>query len=307
MKHIFIVNPTAGDGGGRRLAKRIERICEQHDYAYEIRFTTPDCSGKEIAADYVRKAAAADRRADGKAPSDAASYIFWAVGGDGTLHDTLNGMAGSPHFLGLIPFGSGNDFARTLGELSEPVTVMDVGRINERYFLNTVCFGLDGQVANNVDLMRQAHVPAKHRYTASILYTFVTHREKLLKFSWDGKEEQMRSTMLTVCNGRYYGGGYCIAPKAQLNDGLFDFFYAPHIRRLAVIPLFLKLMKGRLSESPKVHSLQTTGVKIHAEEEVPCNVDGEVIRGTDFDICIVPRSVNFYSDAAFVNEILHTS
>ncbi len=140
---------------------------------------------------------------------------------------------------------TGREYALRFTEPGPQTGKLDAGRVNGRYFLNTVCFGIDGQVANNIDRMRSRWIPASQRYTASIVYTFVTYREKPLEFVFSGQAHEMKSSVLTVCNGRFYGGGYKIAPDAKLSDGLMEMVYTDYIPRARLIPLLFKLKKGK--------------------------------------------------------------
>lgn len=289
--HIFIINPVSGKGRGLKVGKNIEAACQKMGWEYEIQYTRHDLSAEEIAKTYK----------DGK---DGKSCVLWAVGGDGTVHEVLNGVAGTDNYLSLIPLGSGNDFNRTIREVGAPADKIDIGKINGKYFLNSICFGLDGQVANNLDMMRKPWIPSSQKYTASIVYTFFTHREKMLHYALDGREWDLKSTMLTICNGRYYGGGYKVAPMAMLDDGEFELLYSDYIPRLLVIPQLLKLIRGVLYKSKKITAEKITKIRISAEEELACNVDGEVMRAKDFEIEIVPGAVKFYNNQKMVDMAL---
>ena len=101
----------------------------------------------------------------------------------------------------------------------------DVGVINGKYFLNIACVGIDAEVANNVPLMKKKNIKVKNLYTASILYTFTHFKFKEIFFKSKEIEERNSFTILSICNGRYYGGGYNIAPGASLEDGTFEVYY----------------------------------------------------------------------------------
>ncbi len=292
-EHIFIINPVSGKGRGNAIADQIGQACRKLGWEYELRYTQPDLPASGIPAEYRGR--------------EKKKRVFWAVGGDGTLHEVLNGVAYTEDALGLIPIGSGNDFSRTVKDAGLQTGKIDAGRVNGRYFLNTVCFGIDGQVANNVDLMRGRWIPASQRYTASIVYTFVTYKEKPLEFLYGGQTRRMKSSVLTICNGRFYGGGYKIAPDARLDDGLLEMVYTDYIRRPLLVPLLLKLKRGRLYEAKEIHTDQITDIRIRSEETLSCNVDGEVVRGKEFLVEAAPGAVNFFYDPAFADMLSATS
>ena len=113
MKHIFIVNPTAGKGKALNTVKQIEKICKERNIEYEIHYTKASKDATKIARKYFLK-----------------KYIIFSVGGDGTLNEVVNGIIGSKNMLGVIPCGSGNDFYKTLEKIDDEYPVIDVGKIN---------------------------------------------------------------------------------------------------------------------------------------------------------------------------------
>lgn len=289
MRYIFIVNPKSAKGDAMKLISNIEKVCKKENLPYEICYTLAPGDATRLALNYKEE-----------------ENIIYSVGGDGTLLEVLNGIIGTKNKLGVIPAGSGNDFYRTLKESGKREFRVDVGLINNKYFLNVACVGIDAEVANNVPLMKQKKIRAKDLYTASIVYTFATFKFNEVQFKSEENEQKGEFTILSICNGRYYGGGYPIAPKAQLEDGYFNVYYADKLSKLAIPRLLLKLKKGKHEEDDRIHNFQTKELHITSKIPMRFNVDGETITGTDFKIKMLPRAVNIYHNEELEKQFLNS-
>ena len=116
MKYIFIVNEKAGKGKYKKIVPKIEIACRKRNYDYEIKYITNQTSGKDIALKYKDQ-----------------ENIIYVVGGDGTITKTLPGIVGTKNKLGIVPAGSGNDTYRSVSNLPEGESKIDLGRINQTY------------------------------------------------------------------------------------------------------------------------------------------------------------------------------
>lgn len=287
MKYIFIVNPVAGRGKALKIVSKIEKACKNRKFEYEIRYTEITKTATEIAREYIE-----------------GDNIIYAVGGDGILNQTLNGMVGTNNFLGVIPVGSGNDFYKAIKNRENGKIKVDIGRINNTYFINTACIGIDAEVANNIDLFRDTIVPVSQLYNMSIIYTFLIYKFRKIKFITPTKITKREYTIVSVCNGRFYGGGYLIAPKAEIDDGLFDIYYADKLNRLQILYLIAKLKKGKHEGKRKVHKFRTNHVEIETDEPITFNVDGEKLTNNKFVIDLIPKAITINNDKSFIKEIL---
>lgn len=111
-------------------------------------------------------------------------------------------------------------------------------------------------------------------------------------------------TILSICNGSYYGGGFKIAPKSRLTDGLLDIYYAEKMPKSKMIPLILKLKKGKHEGKRRVHKFRTNHVELELEEEIIFNVDGEKLTDKKFIIDVLPKAITLFNDNDFVEEVL---
>ena len=259
MKYIFIVNPESAKGNAMKIIGNIEKVCKQEHIEYEVCYTLAQGDATRLTQSYKEE-----------------ENIIYAVGGDGTLSEVLNGVIGTKNKLGIKEIQTA------------------VGVINGKYFLNIACVGIDAEVANNVPLMKKKNIKVKNLYTASILYTFTHFKFKEIFFKSKEIEERNSFTILSICNGRYYGGGYNIAPGASLEDGTFEVYYTNKQKMLTIINLLLKLKKGKLEEDKRIKHFKTNHIKVESKETIRFNVDGEKIEGTQFEIKIIPKAVTIY-------------
>ena len=287
MKHIFIVNPCSGKGKSLRVLENIRKVCEEDNLDYEIFLTEGVGDATKIAKKFRFS-----------------RNIIYSVGGDGTLNEVVNGVVGTKNMLGIIPCGSGNDFYKTLDKIDDPMPLIDVGRVNNKYFINIVSIGIDAEVANNVSLMKKMKLPASQIYNASIVYTFFKYKFKNIDVEIDATKKNGKCTILTVCNGQVYGGGYKIAPSASLSDGYFDVYFVDKIQKPFILRVIAMLKKGTHESHKSVHKSKATRVKFKCHYDLVCNVDGEIIIDRKFDIKLIKDGILLSNDKDFVKRIL---
>lgn len=293
-KFIFIINPLSGRGKALALRESIEKVCEKRQRDYEIIFTKAPHDATTIAKSY--------RRDD---------VVLFSVGGDGTLNEVINGVADgvlkARSQVSVIPGGSGNDFYKTLKLRDEEEFLCDVGKINDRYFINVASVGLDSEIGENAILMKRYKWLLKSQiYTASVFYTLAKAQDHNYKIKID-KSDEMRGkkTMITIANGRYYGGKYMIAPNAELDDGRFDVYVVQEMPRISKLGLLLKLIRNKHEDSSKVRLYKTKRLTIESDNIITAGIDGESFQDKKFKIEIYPQLINFYNNQKLVDEILN--
>ncbi len=243
--------------------------------------------------------------------------VILAAGGDGTLNQVVNGMlSGNEAFanlpaLGLIPLGSGNDFARTLNIRPEPAQLtrlltelkpkpIDVGRIAFTgetnapvvYFINIADCGMGPDVVMRV-LDSGRALGTTLTYYGAILKTFARYNlievaVKAPEWEWAGKIRAV-----AVANGRYFGSGIGIAPDARPDDGMFTCFIAGHVSALDFM-----LQQGRMrSGKPAVHSeiiyREVASIEISSGEPHLFEADGELVGNLPVKIDVIPQRLHF--------------
>ena len=287
MKYIFIINTIAGRGRYKEILPNIENVCKEKNIDYEIRYITEELNAEKIAQEYKDE-----------------ENIIYIVGGDGTITKALSGIVGTKNKLGIIPSGSGNDTYRTIKDLPEGENKIDLAKINNTYFINVACIGIDAEVGNNIDVLRKTKIPTSQLYNASIVYTFFKFKFKNIKIKTKVKIIDDKYTIVSICNGGYYGGGYNIAPKSELTDGLLDLYYVEKMSKIKMIPLILKLKKGKHEGKRRIHKFRAKHIEINLEEDVIFNVDGEKLTGNNFIIDIIPQAITIYNDNDLVDRVM---
>lgn len=287
MKHIFIVNPSSGKGKALKIINNIEKVCREENFEYQIYITSGPGDATKIAKKFKFS-----------------QNIIYSVGGDGTLNEVVNGIVGSKNILGIIPCGSGNDFYKTLDKIEDSMPLIDVGKINKKYFINIVSVGIDAEVAKNVSLMKKFKIPPSQIYNASIVYTFFKYKFKNIDIEIDAQKVNGKCTILTVCNGKVYGGGYKIAPSALLNDGYFDVYFVDKINKPLIPYLIGLLKKGKHEPHKKVHKSKATRIKFKCCHDLVCNVDGEIIIDNNFDIKLIKDALLISNDKKLIQRFL---
>ena len=287
MKYIFIMNQNAGKAKCEKILPNIERECKKKNIEYEIRYITKEKSGSDIAKEYKNE-----------------ENVIYVAGGDGTITMTIGGIVGTKNKLGIIPSGSGNDTYRAIKKLPKGENTIDLAKINDTYFINVACSGLDAEVANNVDIVKKARIPSNQIYNASIIYTFIKFKFKEVELITNVKKIKEKYTILSIGNGSYDGGGFNIAPKSELTDGLLDIYFVEKMNKLRMIPLLLKVKKGKHEGKRKIHKFRTNHVEINLDKEVTFNVDGEKVTDKNFIIDLIPKAIKVYNDDEFVQNIM---
>ena len=181
MKYIFIVNESAGRGKCKKILPNIENACKIRNIEYEIRYISKEKSGYDIALEYKEQ-----------------ENVIYIVGGDGTLTITLPALIGTKNKLAIIPAGSGNDTYRTIKNMENKETQIDIGKINETYFINVACTGIDAEIGNNMDKLRNTIIPTGQLYNASIVYTFVKFKQKKMRLKTKIKDIEEKYTILSI-------------------------------------------------------------------------------------------------------------
>lgn len=271
-KARLIYNPTAG----RELVKKnladILNSLEKAGYEASAHATT----GK---GDATRQARLASERG---------FDLVVAAGGDGTLYEVINGLAEQEYMpkLGILPMGTSNDFARSIGipknieKALEVITndktkKIDVGKMNNRYFINIAGGGV------LTELTYEA--PSKLKTALGQLAYYIKGIEKLpslrpyqLTFEVNGKVRKEKALIFLVANSNTVGGFENLAPGASINDGLFDVFILKSCNLMELARVMTLLTRGEHVKDPKVIHFQTDHLKVNAEEDVLINLDGEL-------------------------------
>lgn len=280
-----VLNPMAGRGRGRRSAQRIKDLLSARRLDYTL-----------WTAQRAGEAGALARQA-----VDQGAAVVVAAGGDGTLNEALNGIFGSPASLGILPLGTGNDFARHVGipaDLDQAVEVLtsgthrrvDVGECNGRYFLNIAGCGFDAVVAERVNAgYRMLHgTPA---YLAAVAQSLASYRPAHMVIQADQERLESDVMLCSIANTQSYGGGMRIAPGASIEDGLLDVCVVRQVGRLEFLRAFPRVFRGTHVGHPKFAHFTAHSVTIQSDVPLPVLIDGEVVGTTPVVARIHPAAI----------------
>lgn len=291
MKHLFLINPAAGSRDRTLECSRdIARLCKELDYRVEISQGPGDC------ARLAREAARSGEE-----------YRIYACGGDGTLNEVAAGAAGYDNAAVTVwAGGSGNDFVRLFSEpgafqhlsrlLDAEETQFDLIRCNDALALNICSVGLDARIGTDVaNYKRLPLLQGFWAYAASAVVNVVRGVSQPLKVSLCGETRDEEMTMVCVCNGRWYGGGFYAVPEADPRDGILDVLLVKKVTRTQVPGLIGKYKAGRYKEMPEyITHYRTDRLEIHSPTPTAVNLDGELKMETDIHMAVAEEKVRFF-------------
>ena len=298
MKIVFIVNNK-----NNRLAKVLPGIQQYCEQAIPRKAHFIFTEQKKHAIELARQA------------TEVGCDFLIAVGGDGTLHEVINGLMqsdippGRSPAVGLLPYGSANDFARTAGvsrsieELIDLIQTnstqkIDLGKIElvqsgeTRYFINIAGVGLGPEVVRNMEQSTGILGPGFH-YFQNIIKGFLSYKKKQLSCSNTSWEWKGRLLQMAIANGRYFGRAICIAPEAKLNDGRFQISIFGDLSIWDYLKNLSKLKKGVKINHPQVSYSQAKQVLLESEEPCGLEADGEYVGVTPAKIIVLPEVISF--------------
>lgn len=294
MKHIFIINPAAGKYDHTvQFREKIEKACGARNLDFEILVSAKrgDCR------EYARKAAQSGEE-----------VRLYACGGDGTLNEVVNGVVGYPNAaVTHFPCGSGNDTIKMFSEtepffqlerlLDAEEAQFDLIRCNETCSINILSIGFDAKVgAGMTSFKRLPLVSGKGSYILSILSNLLHGLTEQYTITLEsGEKISGKKTMICICNGRWYGGGFNPVPEAEPDDGMLDVLIVKDVNIIQVAFVVGSYQKGRYKELPKlIRHERCRKLCIECEKQAVVNVDGEILRTKKAEIELIRGGIRFF-------------
>ncbi len=293
MKEVFIINPHISRDKQYRLMQEIKK----------------NFQGKRIIIEKTKKAGHAQLIARKYALMEEQPVHIFACGGDGILHEVVNGIAGYPHVqLSIIPIGTGNDFIKSIDGLTredfldlsnykDPFTMKaDLLKVNGEYVINTVSFGFDVSVADYSNQIKK-RLPVKGiaPYYMGMLISLSKSFEQSYDIQLDEQHFPTCPYMFVVfCNGRFYGGGYQPCPQAKIDDGMIDVCLIKPVKKYQIVQLAKKYERGQHVQFSDLVSLHKVKVA-HLDTDnqgILGNLDGEIRELKNPTIEIVEQAVH---------------
>jgi len=290
----LIYNPTAGPRNVQGDLKRIHSYLRSRGWSIDLQMT--------------EKSGDATNLSKTAAQSDFDAVIV--AGGDGTVNEAVNGLAGTQTALGVLPVGTGNLWAKQLGiptytltnplRLQEAATglaegsirLVDVGQVNDRYFLCWAGIGLDAQVTTEME-PRPRHTK-RLGMLPYVVATVLVAREfqgVRTRVYLDGSLVRGRTLLILISNIRQYAGLLHISQEARVDDGLLDIFVFKGLGFPYAVRHLLKMLSRRCLDDPRIVQRQARRIKVLTEYAVPVQVDGDPIGTTPITLRIVPHAL----------------
>lgn len=276
---VFIVNPASGTDRLKAVEEAIGAGLDAQRYSWEIQHTRYAKHGLELAREAAQRGA----------------WCVVAVGGDGSVNDVADGLRGTGAVLGIVPKGSGNGLARSLGiplDLPGAVAVlnggaslrMDLGLADGRLFLSNAGVGFDALISRAFARSKRRGLAAYSWLVTRHLWTF---REPAWKLELDGVAVNEKAFLINVANGQQFGYNFQIAPQASFTDGWLDVVVIRRFPKILGGMLVWRAMHGSILRSPYVKTYKARRIRISAPELKLLQTDGDAHpcnEAVDFEI-----------------------
>ncbi len=282
----LILNPNADLGRAWRQAADLRPVVEQYGGA--------DWSGTVYPSHAIELARQA---------AEEGYQLVISVGGDGTIHEVINGLMQVPAEqrprLGIVPMGSGNDFAHAAGINPHPAQALqavftgkprriDIGRLEDgsgrvEYWNNALGIGFDA--TTTIHSRRFTYFRGFMVYLLAVLQTILlNHDAPQMHITTDQESWSDKLLMFVICNGSREGGGFQVAPQARPDDGILDYACIGKVSRPMMLRLLPEVMNGTHGRFSQVRMGKLTKVTLLSESPLPIHVDGEIYAGFGMDV-----------------------
>jgi YegS/Rv2252/BmrU family lipid kinase len=273
-KYCFLVNPTAGGGTCEYRFKILEDTIRKSNIDYDVEYS----EYKGHLAKFL-----GEKKYDYE--------IFIIVGGDGTILEFCQSIYGCNVVFGIIPMGTGNDFAKALKiPLDEndalnnilhnyKVTDIDAGLVNEKVFINISGMGYDVEVLKKIDIYKKKF-HGMTAYLFAILHALINFKLTPMKITYDNTTVVQNVMIIAVANGTHFAGGINISPESILNDGSFDVCIIRDIGRIKFLTILPKIIKGKHLNLNCVDYLKVEKIEITSQDKLEIQLDGEIMCST---------------------------
>lgn len=297
MIYHFILNPKSGKKKrDEKFENAIKTACQSRHLNYHIYYTTRVGDATEYVASMVRISAERQR--------------FICVGGDGTINEIVNSAPENPNVeFGVIPNGSGNDFARNFtnpelfrdidAQIDGDTVSLDLIKCNSNYAVNMVNIGFDCAVVKEAGhLKKWKFVSPSASYIFGVVAVLFKKYGTRMKLIFDDGEEIEQDLLLTaIANGQYCGGGFDAAPRALLQDGLMDICIIDKIPRLRFLRLVRFYKRGTYLENEAAMKIiryrRVPHFRMEFEAPLPICIDGEIMGAKSLEFTVVKNGFNF--------------
>lgn len=288
MLHI-ICNSMAGHGKSARIRDMVVAQLQACDTPFQLHETHYKHHARDIAQNLT---------------ADGMEHTIVVMGGDGTIHEVLNGLHDpSKICLGIIPSGSGNDFAAVASIPAHPLEALDLILHGTAKFtdyldcagirgINVIGTGIDINILQRCYAFRHLH--GKLKYLVSTILSLLHFQFYRFHLERNGAQESHEGFLICAGNGRRIGGGIRVCPKAIIDDGLIDFVVIDKMHAIREPVALFHLLTGQILRQPYVLSERKTRVSVSFEHPVSIEIDGEIYENLPFDIRLIPNTLRIF-------------
>lgn len=291
MKHLFLINPAAGKKDSTfHCTNRIKELCGEMNFEILVSKQPGDLTR------FAREAAETGEE-----------LRIYACGGDGTLNEVINGAAGHPNAaVTSWPVGSGNDFVKIFSDparfrslpdlLDAEEASFDLIRCGDHYAINICSMGIDARIASEMaDYKKIPMLSGFGAYALSTLANVIKGIHEPYTVELNGQRIEGDQTLICVCSGRFYGGGFNPVPDAEPDDGILEVLMIRPVSRVQVAGLIGAYKAGRYRQMPDwIRHFRTDKVSIHCEKNTVINLDGEIRWAQDVTFEVCPQALRFF-------------
>ena len=291
----LIVNPVSGRRRGARVAEQVSRTLHDRGLRHELCLSHSPADPTELVQEAIRNRV----------------QLVVGIGGDGLINQIANELVGSETALGIIPVGVGNDFARGLGiplGIEDACAVVaqghqrrvDVGQVNERYFLSVAVMGLAAQVNRRANRFQRLRVNAL--YSALTVASVLLDTPQSFTLQYDGQTRRCYSWLIAVANTWSCARGMALVPAARADDGVLDACIVNGMGRVELLYTFPRVFRGRHIYHTGIETIRGRTITIDADGRCELYADGEPIGRLPVVLTAVPQALNvvvpFQKDAS---------
>jgi diacylglycerol kinase (ATP) len=284
-----VANPTAGRGKAGKLIGKVDAALDRLRIEHEIRVTRSPQEMEETA---------------GTLATGGASIVA-VLGGDGSVSCAANGVLGSSAALSVLPAGTGDDFASTIGvgkldtalrQLADPqIRAIDVVKVTAgttvRRFVNVAGAGFDSEVNETANAMT-VRLGGTGTYVAAVVKTLSRFVPARYEIAVDDDAFTVDAMLAVVGNGMTYGGGMKVLPSARVDDGVLDVCIVEQLSKPAFLRAFPRVFTGSHATHPKVRMLRGTRVTMEANRKIQLYADGERVGPLPAVFELLPGALN---------------
>jgi len=295
MRAVLIINPTSGistvtDKPMSPEETEIAILTGLRTYGIEpeLYHTTPEDTGQGLAT----RAAAAH------------AELVIAAGGDGTIHAVASGLIGTQSTMGIIPTGTMNNLAHSLNipdtipaaciaMATGETRLIDVGKINEHFFLEVAGIGLEAALFPAAEEVKSPGLLSTLHGVISGVKTLLSFKPTRLRISYDERQRRpYEAIQVTICNAPFYGIHFQVASNVLMDDGLLDVIIYRNFSKLEYIRHAISISQGRRLYQPKIRHRRAKSLHINADQAMEIHADGEPLGYTPAKITIVPAALH---------------